>query len=80
MLTLGKFDDAIEVVTRKTDEPHIDNLCTQLGEVLAHLRGGYGQIINELIAMYESAAEHNVDVSRQALLDLAQRMAERSER
>lgn len=73
-MSVGTYDQVIGVVRLPTDSADLDRLCDQFAQTLTLLREEYVQIAQELLAMYESAAEHNLDVSRQAVYNLAQRM------
>lgn len=73
-LTLKHFDDAIAAVASPTADPQLNELCRSLAVVLTTLRTGYVSVLNELQTMYESAAEHNVDISREAIIRLVEQL------
>lgn len=73
-LTLKHFDEAIAAVESPTKDPQLNELCRSLALVIATLRTGYVGVLNELQTMYESAAEHNVDISREAIIRLVEQL------
>ena len=75
MRTLQDFDDAIEVIEKPTDSDEINDLMVSMGLIFRGFRKGQLNLINELLAMYDSASEHNVDIGRTAIFQLAQRLA-----
>lgn len=74
MLTLKHFDDSIAQIRRPTGDPSLDRITGLIADVVDSFRDGHSQLIEELLTMYQSAAEHNVDVSRRAIYDLAMRL------
>ena len=75
MLTLNHFDTAIETITKPTKDPQVNDLCNKVGQILTVMRSGYVDLLKELLTMYETAAEHNVDIGREAILDLVERLS-----
>jgi hypothetical protein len=74
--TLQNFDKAIKAITDETILlPELNELCQQFGDLLKQFRQGQLALINELYEMYDSASEHNVDIGRDAIFQLAQRLA-----
>ena len=74
LLTLQDFDVAIEIIERPTDVKELDTLTTPIGLIFRGFKQSQVNLINELLEMYDSASEHNIDVSRQAIVDLAHRL------
>ena len=70
MLTLKNYDLLIEKLTEPTGDEQVDYITARF----TAFRQNQLKIINELLHMYDSASEHNVDVSRHAIFDLAQRL------
>ena len=75
ILTLGDFDDAIELIEEATTHEGLNEFCALIGTVLRRFRTNQLHVVHELLTMYDSASEHNVDVSRRAVFQLAQRLA-----
>jgi len=73
--TLANFDAAINAITAEVAHPELNELCQHIGDLLEHFKQGQLALINELLAIYDSASEHNVDVDRDVLFELAQRLA-----
>jgi hypothetical protein len=73
--TLQNFDKAIKSITKEVEHPELNELCQQFGDLLKQFRQGQLVLINELYEMYDSASEHNVDIGRDAISQLAQRLA-----
>ena len=73
--TIQNLDDAIKTITQKVDPPELNDLCQHFGGLLEQFKQGQLALINELLAIYDSASEHNVDVGRDVLFELAQRLA-----
>ena len=75
MRTLQDFDDAIEVIEKSTDSDEINDLMVSIALILRGFKQSQVELINELLTMYDSASEHNVDIGRTAIFQLAQRLA-----
>ena len=73
--TIQNLDDAIKKITQDVEYPELNELCQQFGDLLEAFKQGQLALINELLAIYDSASEHNVDVGRDVLFELAQRLA-----
>ena len=79
ILTLKDFDEAIELIEEVTGNKQLNILTEQIGLIFRTFRSRQTTLINELLEMYDSASEHNVDVSRQAIFQLVQRLASTTE-
>lgn len=76
LLTLDHFDQLHHaVVGTTTGDANVDNLCDKIGLGIMSLKEMHLAVITELLTMYDSASEHNVDIGRRAIFDLAQRLA-----
>jgi hypothetical protein len=74
MVNLKTFDQAIRDFRKPLGHPDLDEITVMLAEAVQIFRDSHREVITELLTMYESASEHNVDISRKAIYDLAQRM------
>ena len=77
-MSIKKFNEAIETIRAPTGHSDVDEMLNVIAHIVEHLRNDYLLVFNELMTMYTSAAEHNVDVSRDAIYDLAKRMVAQS--
>lgn len=75
MLTLKHYDKAIEAVRKPTHDETVNQMLEQVAVMLQTFRSTHEQLINELLTMYMSASEHNVDIDRRAIYDLAKRLS-----
>ena len=79
ILTLKDFDEAIELIEEVTGNKQLNILTEQIGLIFRTFRSRQTTLINELLEMYDSASEHNIDVNRQAIFQLVQRLASTTE-
>jgi hypothetical protein len=75
LLTQKHFDEVTTVLAANTGNEAADEILKKLNGIVEHLKHGHLAIINELLQIYDEASEHNLDVSRTIIYELAQRLA-----
>ena len=76
LLTLKELDEVIAVIQKPTDIEALDILLTSIALLITALKKHQQNVIAELLEMYNSASEHNIDVSREAVYQLAMKLSE----
>jgi hypothetical protein len=73
--TVKGFNKLIEE-TRQSfiGDEQLDSVMVKLAELLEMLRDNQAAIVSDLIAMYEAASEHNIDIDREAVFKLAEQL------
>ena len=74
MLTLEHYDRAIEVLRKPVKDPVVNEMFESVVVMVETFKQNQINIARELLTMYESASEHNIDVSRVAIFELAKRL------
>ena len=70
MMQLKDFDELIEALQGPSGDIQTDKLVHLIITSIQLMRSQHQNLINELLTMYTSASEHNVDISRDAILRL----------
>ena len=75
LLTLKEFDEILDIIEKPTGDDGADEIFHRIAQTIKALKQGQLNLINHLLRLYDQAAEHNIDVSRRHIFDLAQQLA-----
>jgi hypothetical protein len=75
LLTQRHFDEVLEILKGPTGIEEADEILGKMTEIIAHMKQGHLAVINELLSLYDAHSEHNLDVNRTIIYELAQRLA-----
>ena len=73
-MSIKAYDQSIAKIREPVGDKDIDQILELIAQIVESLKEDYTSVFSELMTMYESASEHNVDVSRMAVYNLARRM------
>ena len=74
MMNLANLDEVIAHCRKPLGDKEFDEITELIAQTVEIIKESQMEVIDELLTMYLSASEHNVDIGREAIYSLAMRL------